>query len=638
MNMNHLKKVLILLLIGFCSMEVSSQIVDQTCHNMYAQGEAEMKKGNYDAAISKFSAAADCASNVPDFVTKCVSMKKQCEAKKKGNATKSKKALSVSSSSASFDADGGTTEIAITGNNWTVNDVLSEWCNIEKKSSSIMVNVKPNTSIRSRSATIIISDGNVNKDITIIQGKADEFLRLSASDLSFVSRGNEEEIIIQTNTEWSYSNAPSWCTVQKNGNKLTIKADPNNSTKERSGSIIVNSNSLEKKIALSQNIGNETLSASKNSLSYSNLGGQETINIYTDSEGWAIGDFPKWCSVTKVNDYAILVECLENNTTKARSETIQIRTNKQMLGLKVSQERGYEATVIQPSHSSKVIRGRDVSWGITAGLVFPYVSSSASGEDLGSVVNYGYSDGAEKPSYKAEMGFTIGALIDFRLYNNLYLQMGLNYTNLKYKNSFSGNFFDDYQDGNYTYKGQAYDDFTENYNMSYLDIPIIFSYRFKLSEKTNLQLNLGPYISYGLSGKMKLTGTTDWPSLDQYYNGKSTGRKYNSNAEITGEIDLFGKNGFVNTQYTSGEQPLYEDEFEFKDSPLSKLNYGLTMGVGIELSGFNIGLAYDLGLANLANEDYWTSKRLQVSNYSTVMEDYKFKLNRFNIKIAYIFR
>jgi hypothetical protein len=619
-------------------MEMSAQ-VDQTCQNMYDRGVKEMNSGQYDTAITTFNNAIGCNDNKDtSFISQCRKMINQCRTKKEGSKPNSnKKALTISSSLANFDADGGSKEIVVTGINWSISDVISDWCSIEKKTSSVTINVRPNVSIQSRSATLLISDETTNKEITVTQGKADEFLRPSASDLSFSSRGNQEEIIIQSNTEWSYSGAPSWCTIQKDGSKLIIAAAPNNSTKERNGSITINSNSLEKQIVLSQNVGNETLNASKNSLLYSHLGGKETINIYTDSEVWTIGDFPKWCSVTKINDYAISVECLENNTIKARSETIQIRTNKQTLGLKVSQERGYEAPQIA-SYNSKVIGGRDVSFGLTAGLVFPSISASSSGDYLGSIVNYGYGGDTEKSSYKADAGFSIGVLMDMRLYHNLYLQIGLNYTNIKYKNSFSGNYFDEINDGNYVYKGEAYDDFRENYTLNYIDIPLIFSYRYKLSEKTNLQLNLGPYISYGLSGKMKLSGTTDWPSLDEYYNGKSTGENYYKNAEITGEMDIFGKNGFVNTQYITGDNPLYEDKHDFKESPLSKLNYGLTMGTGVELSGFNIGLSYDLGLSDLANEVFWNSKRLPISDYSITMEDYKFKLNRLSVKVAYIFR
>lgn len=638
--MNYLMKMIIFLLMGLCYMDVVAQQVQKECQDLFKEGEEAMNRKNYEVAIKKFNSAAVCDEKNENsaFVEKCKSMKKKCEDKMNGVATTSKKALTISSQFVKFDAEGGIREVVITGNNWNVSDVVSDWYSVAKKSSSVVISAKPNTSIRSHSATILISDGTTNKEITVTQGKAEEYLRLSAGDLSFSSRGNQEEIVIQTNTEWNYSGAPSWCTVKKNGDKLIITASPNNSTKERPGSILISSNSLEKQVMILQNVGNETLSASKNNLSYSNLGGKDNINIYTDSDSWTIGDFPKWCSVTRVNEHTISVECMENTTTKDRNETILIRTNKQTLGLKVSQKRGYEATMIQPTRNSKMLGGRNISFGITAGLVFPSVSTSASGDYLGSIVNYGYGNDTEKPSYKAEMGFTVGALADFRLYKNLYVQIGLNYTNLKYKNSISDNYFDEIKDGNYSYEGQAYDDFTENYTMSYIDVPIVFSYRHKLSEKTNLQLNLGPYISYGLSGKMKLSGTTDWPSLDQYYDGIATGENYYMNAQITGKLDMFEKNGSLSSQYTTGNSSLTENDYDFKDSPLSKFNYGLTMGVGIELSGFNIGASYDLGLSNLANKDFWNSKRLPISEYSSTMENYKFKLSRFSIKVGYIFR
>jgi hypothetical protein len=312
-----------------------------------------------------------------------------------------------------------------------------------------------------------------------------------------------------------------------------------------------------------------------------------------------------------------------------------------------SREQSTTANSVQPAYvppvPDKTIGGRNISFGITAGMVYPSFATSTSGDYLASAVNYAYDAENERADYSSEAGFTVGAIVDIRLIKNFYLQTGLNYTSLKMTNKFSGEYTETLTMTNTTYvEGEAYDEFTEKYNLNYLEIPLIFSYRLKLSEKINLQINAGPYIGYGLSGKCKVEGTTDMPVLTEYYtsNDNPTGETYLQNCNVTGEFDLFGTSGSRKTSFTTGEQPVYDTDYTFKASPFKKLNAGLSIGTSIEFAGFNLGLSYDIGLTNIANDDFWTSKRFPISDYNGTerMENYSHKLNKFQVKLAYIFR
>jgi len=296
------------------------------------------------------------------------------------------------------------------------------------------------------------------------------------------------------------------------------------------------------------------------------------------------------------------------------------------------------------SHNdSWIIGGRNVSFGITAGLVSANFNTSASGNYIGSAIDYGYGNDSEKPSYSSEIGFSAGIMLDIRLDKNLYLQMGLNYVNAKVKNSFKNSFTDQFDQTNTTYvKGIANDEFYEHYELNYIEMPLLLSYRFKLSEKSNFQINAGPYIGYGITGKCKITGTTDWPRLDEYYksNDVATGQWYLMNCTYDGNLDLFGKTGKSTTSYTTGDQHVNEYEYNFTGSPFININAGISAGVAFEFSGFNIGVSYDLGLINIANNDYWSSNRMNITQYKggKAMEDYQQKLSKLQVKIGYIFR
>jgi hypothetical protein len=294
----------------------------------------------------------------------------------------------------------------------------------------------------------------------------------------------------------------------------------------------------------------------------------------------------------------------------------------------------------------KTIGGRDISFGITAGMVFPSFATKASGNYLASAANYAYDADNEKANYSNDLGLTIGGIVDIRLSRitkNFYFQTGLNYTSVKMTNKFSGEYFENIATSDITYvEGSAYDEFTEKYKLNYLEIPLTFSYRWKLSEQVNLQANAGPYIGYGFSGKGKIEGTNDMPSLTEYYtsNDYPTGESFYQNCNVTGEFDLFGTSGSRKDSYTTGEQSVFNTDYTFKASPFKKMNAGLSIGTSIEYAGFSIGLSYDIGLTNIANDDFWKSERFPMSSYNGTerMENYSHKLNKFKIKLAYIFR
>lgn len=100
-------------------------------------------------------------------------------------------------------------------------------------------------------------------------------------------------------------------------------------------------------------------------------------------------------------------------------------------------------------------------------------------------------------------------------------------------------------------------------NLLYLDIPILA----KVSYDTGgLKVfgALGPYIGMGISGKTEMTGT------------------YNGDSESETEDVEWGS-----------------------ENDLKRLDYGLSIGAGVEINSIVVGVSYNLGLANIAaDSDY----------------------------------
>lgn len=158
-----------------------------------------------------------------------------------------------------------------------------------------------------------------------------------------------------------------------------------------------------------------------------------------------------------------------------------------------------------------------VTFGIRGGVNFAKQTVSSDG--------YSFSP-------KNNVGFNFGVSVDIPMLESLYLQSGLYYTVKGYKLE---------EDG-----------YTEKATPSYLELPILASYRYNFSDFTQLQINFGPYFAYGIAGKYK------WDDGD-------------------GDEDYF-------------------------DDDTNKFDAGLAIGAGLTFGHIFVGVNYDLGLTNILKD------------------------------------
>lgn len=211
-----------------------------------------------------------------------------------------------------------------------------------------------------------------------------------------------------------------------------------------------------------------------------------------------------------------------------------------------------------------------IAFGVRAGVNINSLRYSGDSESL-------YND------LESRAGFHVGAVMDWNVAGSFYIQPGIYFTTRGAKGEWSES------DEDYSYK------LTEKLNMSYLQIPVLASYRFAVSDAVKIDVNVGPYIAFGLGGKVKIEET-------ETYMGETerTSDKY----------DIFGKS-------TDDK-----DKGDFK-----RFDAGLRFGAGVNIHRFYVGVSYDLGLTNLAHtgDDYrWSSKD-------------KFKNGALNISVGYNF-
>jgi len=166
----------------------------------------------------------------------------------------------------------------------------------------------------------------------------------------------------------------------------------------------------------------------------------------------------------------------------------------------------------------------------------------------------GGKDDALNPKYKC--GFRIGVVGEYDISKNFSIQSGILYAIQGYKLGPSEISTDDIFDI------QGWEQLV-TVNISYLQIPVNAQYLIDFGGSV-LLFQAGPYFGYAFGGKTK---------LECFQNG-------NEVASIKEKTYL---------------------AFGNKEDQLSPFDFGLGMGIGLQLDAVQIGLKYNLGLANLYN-------------------------------------
>jgi hypothetical protein len=164
------------------------------------------------------------------------------------------------------------------------------------------------------------------------------------------------------------------------------------------------------------------------------------------------------------------------------------------------------------------------------------------------------------------IGFHVGAVVDIGINEFFYIQPGVlltskgGETNSEYKSR----------------SGTSYEKDENKMTIApyYIDIPIMLSLKGKLNDNLALKAQAGPYIGFGLFGKME-------NEYKEEYNG-----------------DIDSEKSKVKDVFSPTDAEKKEGGFE----GFNRFNAGIGFGGGIEFNGLYLGLSYNYGLTNLYKE------------------------------------
>lgn len=612
-----------------CSMQLNAQ----SCADLYKRANSLKDSKNYAEAITYYQRARDCDANLRSDCNKWI---EYC----RGHLPK----LEISEQEIVIPYQGGDKKIEVTSTDkWKI-DGMTEWCNTEAFNAKnfIIQCREANNSTRSKTATLMVKSGSLYKSVKVIQEGRPEYIEVGAQSLSFPAKGTEDDITIESNANWDVTSIPSWCKIEKKDDGIHIIVSPNDRVMERTDDIVIVSPSKSVTIKIYQGAGEEHLTLSQNNLVFNSEGDVHYLKVYTDADNWFVGDYPNWMNVQRIGNDSIRIECGKNLPNgEPRSGSVQVRTDRQTAGVMITQSPRMAQDLIFPD--SKLVGGRNFSLGVSASYYLPFVSASAGGDYVGSVLDYGLGTSAENASYKSAIGYSFGLFADIRLYKNIFLMAGVNFTQVKYKNEFNQNTIYTQPLSAYEYmKGELQNSYKEDYTHTMIEVPILASYRFKVNNVSHVQLNLGPVLNFGLSSKMKFSGNSDCETMKIYNNvthQPSNNGNYLHHTAVNTEFNLYQPCVYWEEMYTSGNDVAVDHHDEFQEAPFSKFNCGLRFGVAYEWAGLSFGLSYTQMLTNMANKNYWDNERWTVLNVSdTTMKGYKHRLNTLEFKLAYTLR
>lgn len=106
----------------------------------------------------------------------------------------------------------------------------------------------------------------------------------------------------------------------------------------------------------------------------------------------------------------------------------------------------------------------------------------------------------ESDAQVARNGFNCGITVDIPIYVSLFIKSGIIYSEKGYATE-NWNFW---VGSAYASEGGYYQEHTEYKTTSagYIQVPVLASYRYNLGERSQLQLNFGPYFACGICGEM----------------------------------------------------------------------------------------------------------------------------------------
>jgi hypothetical protein len=226
--------------------------------------------------------------------------------------------LQVTPNSREVGPESGTTSFTVNSNVEWIPSESSTWLTATKtNSTTISVNFMANTSTNSRSASIKVSGGGIEKTVSVIQ--QEPTLVVNPSSIILPWQGGSSSITVNSNVNWNFTKDASWLNVSKTNNTtLSISCVANSTVNSKTASINVSGGGLVRNITVTQP-GICDIDPDSRRVSWK--AGSTNFSVNT-GVGWSLTDNATWLTATKTSGSNISVEYQRNESTNSRTAII----------------------------------------------------------------------------------------------------------------------------------------------------------------------------------------------------------------------------------------------------------------------------------------------------------------------------
>lgn len=205
---------------------------------------------------------------------------------------------------------------------------------------------------------------------------------------------------------------------------------------------------------------------------------------------------------------------------------------------------------------------------------------------------------------KMKLGATAGLVADIRLKEKLYLQTGILYTWQRTGQT---------QTTQYTDSSAVYHSLTSDniYTTHHLKVPLMLFYH-SSAEKNHFVAGAGIYVDAALAGRITYNGSEVTSSSSEGQKSYIMAGDFNPYTKEPKQIRYsLADDEFINTY------PLKEGRV------LNRMDFGISMELGYQISQFYIGVHADFGLLNSMNPKFTQHKYVQRNLNFQLMVGYR---------------
>lgn len=334
-------KKIILLFVLFTGLILSLK-AQNDCATSVSDAENYYNNKKYDEALRVI---ANIENECPDYFLEVKDIKTQCEKE----INKKDAFLTLSKAKIEIPVSGGTESIAINANvSWSFGK-HPDWIDISRSGNNLIIECDPNRTSEDRNATITISgnNGTITKNFKVLQEK--ERLSVSDDNITFVSRGGNITVFVESNMEWIVdSQYFNWFKAEKSMNSVVVYCEANTSAAKRFGSCTIRaSNGLYKRISVEQSGAKAELKLRAERLQFDGNGGSNSMIITTNVSGWSVTSNASWCKAYKKGEKELKIEVYKNPNTSSRSTSVRVYANDIYRDITITQDKygGYDGLV-----------------------------------------------------------------------------------------------------------------------------------------------------------------------------------------------------------------------------------------------------------------------------------------------------